>query len=443
MTATAYRSTPDFGLAEAGGIHVLRRDSRYGRAACAMLFIGAGSWFDPPGRSGLAHLYEHAFFAGSDAHPDAAATADAIADLGCRFNAHTHREFSYFYLHGPATTARAALGILLASYTSPRWEEGELGRQRTIMLNELRRSEERHERHLRELTARALYGNTAAAWSPLGLAGDIQRLTASDLREHADRAAVPGRVIVVLDGDGGAWGDPGDVLGEIGEAAAGRTGSARPVPAGAPRYAPANGVHLQADTGTARLAVVVPGISYDLSRREMYALRLLHAAVGGGSSSRLQRLLRDELGLAYQVRSSLEPHQRTGAFLVLVSCAPEQAGKAAVAVRRVLEAALSDPMTAAEFRRAREVNRGMHVRERETAVDRCYGAAYELFRRGEVVDNDSLFDLWGDIELEEVRDAAIRHLGLGDIRHVLIGPIAARDAIDAACPGTVEWQPAV
>src|SRR3954468_23245178 len=89
---------------ERSGVRVLRTESRGSRAACVMVFVAAGSWFDPPDRSGLAHFYEHGYFAGAGGQPTGAGLADAIADLGCRFNAHTHTEYSYFYLTGPYTT---------------------------------------------------------------------------------------------------------------------------------------------------------------------------------------------------------------------------------------------------------------------------------------------------------------------------------------------------
>jgi zinc protease len=198
-----------------------------------------------------------------------------------------------------------------------------------------------------------------------------------------------------------------------------------------PTYAPAGGVHLDVDAKVALLAVVVPGVSYELSRREMHAMRLLHTVVGGGASSRLQRLLRDRLGMSYQVRSSLEPHQRSGALLAILGCAPDRAGEAVVTVRKALGEAVDEPVTPAELARAREVSRGTHVHERETAVDRCFGVAYDLFRRGDVASDDAVFDLWGEIDAAEIQATARRHLRLDEARYVVVGPAEARQSIDA------------
>ena len=83
---TSSATTPDLG----DGIGVLNVHSPFSQTACCLLFISAGSWLDPVGRCGLAHMYEHAFFAGASGLPTAAEVADEAAGLGCRHKVYTH-----------------------------------------------------------------------------------------------------------------------------------------------------------------------------------------------------------------------------------------------------------------------------------------------------------------------------------------------------------------
>lgn len=437
MTAVDRPAAADGTVTRVGPLRVVRRASPGSRVSCAMLFCAAGSWSDPPERSGVAHLYEHAFFAGAGGLPDAAAVADAVADLGCRFNAHTHREYSYFYLSGPCTTAGAALELLLDGYLRPRWAEAELAKQRTAILNEVRLAAGRHQRRLRDLAARALYGDTPAGRSPLGVPAHLRLLDRDDLSRHAAGPAAADRSVVVLDGDPATWADLDTVLAAVLDRGAHlapadprRTGAAPAVPVAG--YGPRAVVHLPVEAPVALVAVVVPGVSYLLDRRQMQAMRLFHTALGGNASSRLQRELRDGTGMSYQVRSSLEPHQRTGGLLAILGCAPERAGEAVTAVRRVLADAVTGRLGAAELARAREVARGQHVHERETAVDRAFATAHELFRRDGTVPERAVFDLWGEITAAEVTATAAAHLRLDDLRYVLVGPRSAADALAGA-----------
>lgn len=403
-----------------GRVRVIRRVTPSTSASCVMAFIGAGSWFDPPGRHGLGHLYEHAFFAGAGRYPTAVSVAEAISGLGCQFNAHTYREHSHYYLSGPCTTADRALAILLDCYAAPRFDPAELRKQQKAMLNELRLYNDHKERRLRDLAARALYGPLLGA-SPLGDSAAIASLTEEDLRWYARRAAVPERVTIAIDGP-----DEGRSNAEILGRYLGHLGECQAAPPPPVAYGPRINVHLVLDSRLAFGALVIPGVSYELSRREMYAMRLFHTVLGGGPTSRLLTLLRDRLGVSYQASTALEPHAATGALLAIFGCEEQALPRVVTSVHDLLRQALCEPVAPNELTRAREINRGTHVRERETSVGRCKVSAHDLFRRGSLCAEQQLFDLWADIGAHEVTEVAQRCLRLDDVRFVTIGPEAIR-----------------
>jgi predicted Zn-dependent peptidase len=432
-------STPVAELAEDfafGRVRVIRRVTPSTSASCAMAFVGAGSWFDPPGQSGLGHLYEHGFFAGAGRYPTAVSVAEAIADLGCQFNAHTQREHSHYYITGPCTTADQVLDILLTCYAAPRFDPAELGKQQTAIQNEVRLYAGQRERRLRDLASRALYGPLLGA-SPLGDSADIASLTRDDLRWYARHAAVPERVTIAIDGPAKAR-SSADILGRH----LGSLPECQPAPAAPVTYGKRINVHLALDSPLAFGALVVPGVSYELSRREMYAMRLFHTVLGGGPTSRLLTLLRDRLGVSYQASTALEPHAATGALLAIFGCDERSLSRVVTAVYDLLRQAADEPITPSELTRAREINRGIHVRERETSVGRCKVAAHDLFRRGDLSSEQDLFDLWADIGAEEVTQAVGRHLRLNDVRFVTVAPESVRVSLDALPFLSAAWESA-
>jgi len=195
---TAARVAPATATARSG-VRVVRTPHRHGQAASVLAFLEAGSWFDPVGRSGLAHYYEHGFFAGAGRARTAADTAAAIDDLGATFNAHTRAEYSYFYLSGPYTTGARALDALLTCYRSPRWDPAELAKQRTAIAHELKLFADSPQRQLRQLASVALHGSGPFGLSPLGRPDELTGLGPEDLSWYATRAAGPGRLTVVID----------------------------------------------------------------------------------------------------------------------------------------------------------------------------------------------------------------------------------------------------
>lgn len=402
----------------ASGVRVVRTAARHGQAASALAFLEAGSWSDPIGRSGLAHLYEHGFFAGAGELPTAAAIAAAVDGLGCTTNAVTRGEYSYFHVSGPYTTRRRALDLLLTCFRAPCWNPDELRKQRAAMAAELRLFADSPQRRLRELANVALHGPGQFGRNPLGDLDEIGRLERDDVAWFAAHVADPSRVIIAVDSP--VEDDNLDTL-LAGHLDYISTVDA-PTAAAPGRYGPPVNLHLRYDTKVALVALVVPGVSYQMTLREMYAMRLMHTILGGGRSSRLVALLRDRLGLSYQARTALEPHAETGALLVVFGCAPESVRDAVTAVYPLVEQALAERPSPDELARAVEINRGTHVRERETAAGRCLSAAHETFRRGGAATDEELFDTWGAIGADEVLEVANRALRLADARCVVVGP---------------------
>jgi predicted Zn-dependent peptidase len=426
--------------------------SPYSQTACCLLFLSAGSWLDPPGRCGLAHVYEHAFFAGATGVPTAAQVADAAAGLGCRHNAHTYREYMYFYLSGPATTGRAAIDLLLDCYDQPEPTAAELDKQRKAIFSELALFAEQRERRLRDLAAQALYAPDGLGRPPLGIAEDISSIGAADLRWFARQAASGSRITLITDGpdepDGLAFGaELAELLrGGLGQppistdaVSAGKGAAGQVVTEPTPNYGPLANVLLSADTDAVLVALIIPGPCYLLSSRETYALRMFHTIVGGSASARLQRRLRDQLGLAYQARTTLEMHATTGALLVVLSCRPGDFADAVKVAAAVVIDALTAPIEPGELARAREINRGTHVHDRETAVGRCLVAGLELMRRQQVGHDAELFDLWGEIDATEIAAVAGRVLRPDLARAAVIGPPRIADQVGLA-PLPDSWR---
>ncbi|MFM9448271.1 M16 family metallopeptidase [Streptomyces acidiscabies] len=409
-----------------------------GRSACAMVFVNAGSWSDPPGRSGLAHLWEHAFFAGCGRHRTARDFAAAASALGHTFNGHTAAEYCHFHLSGPDDTLAEAMDLLLTCYTAPRWDDGELAVQRRAIGNELRGFADDRGRQLRRLATEALHGTGPYALSPLGRAEDIARLTRADLAAFAQDHAGPGRVTVLVD-------SPrrdsrlDEVIARHFPPAPGPFAAVQPAPS-PEGYGPLIHPILELPGRTALVALAVPGVSYLLTPREMYAVRLFHSVLGGIPGSRLGVRLRDELGVAYQARTVLEPHARTGALLALFTCAPERTAETVAEVTGLLNRALETPVSQAELDRAVAMNRGIHVRDRETPTARCLVRGKEMLRRGTPLPEEEQFALWADIDAEEVL-ATVRRVLLPELtRCAVVGPPGIHQTLrDAAVlPGT--WQ---
>ncbi|MFA7441542.1 MAG: pitrilysin family protein [Sphingomonadaceae bacterium] len=109
------------------------------------------------------------------------------------------------------------------------------------------------------------------------------------------------------------------------------------------------------DRPAAPQTVILAGAVSSLSGRDdILALNLANDVLGGRTTSRLFRLLREEKGWSYGVRSSFTPTWHNMPFLIQTSVDSNHAGDSVAAIRATLDAQRgSQPPTAAETATAR------------------------------------------------------------------------------------------
>jgi len=76
-----------------------------------MAIVNTGSRFEPKGKEGIAHFFEHIVFKGTRRYPTAQKLSAAVDGLGADFNAFTSHEYTGYYVKAAAKHARTALDL--------------------------------------------------------------------------------------------------------------------------------------------------------------------------------------------------------------------------------------------------------------------------------------------------------------------------------------------
>lgn len=225
-----------------------------------------------------------------------------------------------------------------------------------------------------------LYGAGHPYVAELPPAGEVREVTPELLRDVHARVVSPAGAVLVLVGDLdiaqaraeteralGEWRPPAGVRATPPE----KPAAPPPVPADEPRTCVL--VHrADATQANIRLAVPVPG----QCDPRYPALELANLITGGYLSSRLFRRLRDELGYAYRVYSSIE-HARAGSRLIIeVDVASRLVARTLAEVRRELARLTAERPDEEELRQARDFAAGGLALETASQVD----VAMLLFR---------------------------------------------------------------
>jgi len=160
-----------------------------------------GSFTQPPGSEGLAHMYEHMFFRANAQLPLPDQFIDRASRLGAVFNGTTQEERVNYYMTLPADSLEGGLRLMASALREPKFLREELEREREVVLGEYDRHQSNPFFGLQEELGKRLY---PGQWSRKNITGDrsvIQSVTPDRMREIQRAYYVPNNTALIVTGD--------------------------------------------------------------------------------------------------------------------------------------------------------------------------------------------------------------------------------------------------
>ena len=97
----------------ANGVRVLTAPMSHAQSVSCFVMLAAGSRYETPETSGIAHFAEHMFFKGTERRPTARDIGTEVDGIGGEFNAFTGKEYTGYYVRCAAETRDVALDVLV------------------------------------------------------------------------------------------------------------------------------------------------------------------------------------------------------------------------------------------------------------------------------------------------------------------------------------------
>jgi predicted Zn-dependent peptidase len=287
-----------------------------------------GSRFEAPQVNGLAHLFEHMVFKGTNRR-SARQIAEQMEDVGGQLNAWTSRDSTTFHARLLARDLPLGVDLLADLVSDARFDEGDLAREKEVVLQELGEARDTPDDIVFDQLQEAAFPEQGLGRSILGDEASLARITRDDLLQWQADHYAPRRLQLVVAGkvDHAA-------LCRLAEAAFPAVATNAVPPAADPARFAATARHDRRRIEQAQLTAgwAAPG-HHDPAQD---AALLFTLAAGGGMSSRLFQQVREERGLAYTVSAALQPYADGGLMSVHAATDPANAAAARDLIGKVL-----------------------------------------------------------------------------------------------------------
>jgi zinc protease len=329
------------------GVTVLLRETRLAPVAEVQVWAGVGSADEAPDEAGLAHFHEHMLFKGT-ATRGVGEVAGAVEGAGGRINAFTSFDATCYHATLPSDAWRLGLDVLADAVQHSRFDPAEVAREVEVVLEEIRRSEDDPHHVLGDALFATLFQVHPYRAPVLGTRASVSSFTSEKLLRFYRRWYAPDNLTLV--GVGDLDGNEFLARAEAVFAGAAPSGVARARPAEPTQRGPRLRV-LERGFERASLELCWPAVAF--RHPDAPLLDLLAFVLGQGESSRLDRRVKEELGLADRIDASCYTPLDPGMFGIGADLDPEQAPALLEAVLREVEALRREPVGVEELEKAR------------------------------------------------------------------------------------------
>lgn len=304
----------------ANGLDVIVHQDRHQPLVAVNLWYHVGSKNERPGRTGLAHLFEHLMFKGAEHQPRG--FFEPLQEAGGSLNGSTSADRTNYWAVVPAGAAELALwmeadrmGWLLPALTGERFET-----EREVVLNERRQSYENRPYGLAYFAlSEAIYPvDHPYHWPTIGYPTDLRATTVEDARAFFSAYYHPGNASLAIAGDIDvemAFGMAERLFGDIPEGP-----PVAPVSA-APAAAVARRLMLEDRVELPRLYLLWP--SPPLFGDDDAALDVASDIMANGRTSRLYRTLIHDRRRAAELGAAQGSRELGSLFQVVATAAPD------------------------------------------------------------------------------------------------------------------------
>ena len=185
----------------ANGLEVIVAENHGVPIVTIEIDVRNGSFTQPAGFEGLAHMYEHMFFKANAQQPRPDEFIQRASELGAVFNGTTQEERVNYYLSLPSDSIEGGLRLITAALREPKFLREELERERQVVLGEYDRNEGSPFFELDKHTMQLLY---PGQWSRKNVIGErqvLQTVTPEKMREIQRKYYVPNNTALIVTGD--------------------------------------------------------------------------------------------------------------------------------------------------------------------------------------------------------------------------------------------------
>ncbi len=386
------------------------------------VFIAAGCVNENADNNGISHFIEHMLFKGTNTR-SAERIVNEFENVGAQVNAYTGKELTAYYSISLKEHLEKCAELISDMLYNSVFEDTELKREKSVVCEEIDMCEDMPDDVCLQLLSKAYYQNGTLSKTILGSKENVNSFNRSEICDYMSEFYVPNRITIVVVGDVDST--------EAKRLAEEYFSKKSKICDNFTQYGVANtkSTYLSKikKTEQANFAFAFPSVSY---REDSSAIDVLNNCLGGSMSSRLFQSVREKLGLAYSVYTSVSAYKNDGHFTIFVGSNPKNAELATKTVKEELNKIIAYGISETELLRAKETIKTEHalLLEKSQSLMSLYGKSIIL--TGKPYDIEDKMHRINSVTIDDVRNVAKQVFDFDKVCAAYVGPIEKQNLLE-------------
>jgi predicted Zn-dependent peptidase len=396
------------------GVRILTEHLPYVGSASIGVWCTTGSTHETESEAGITHFIEHMLFKGTPKRTSHQ-IAESIEGRGGMLNAFTDKERTCYYCRVLAEDSGVGFDVLSDMVANALLDAEELEKEKGVVLEEIKRSEDEPGDHVHDLHLQGFWPNSEFGLPVIGTNESVSSFTRQNLVDYIDRRYHAGTVLVTAAGnvnhqDFVNWAQVN--LGHL------KPGPKNPV-LDRPSAQPGN-QHFGKKVEQVHFCIGTTGVNY--FEDDFYTMVVLDGVLGGGMSSRLFQEIREKRGLVYAIGSYMLTYTAGGAFTIYGGTGPKTWAELQSVVRTELDKMMNDGPTPEEVNKVQKQIAGNIVLGLESTSARMQRMSKNEIVHGRQISMEETVKNINAITPAQIQDLARRIFPEDQMRTTAIGP---------------------
>ncbi len=399
----------------ANGIRVISEEISSVKSASIGIWINTGSRNETETTNGISHFIEHMMFKGTEKR-NFQQIAQSLESVGGYMNAFTTKEHTCYYARVLDEFVEKAVDVLSDMVQRSRFPVKEMEKEKTVILEEIKRSEDDPDDLVQEYFEKHLFGDHPFARPIIGTAENVSRFTRDDLFDYTKKFYANENIILAAAGN-----MKHEQLVKLAEKYF--TQKKNPVEEYKTfsQTIPKNISH-EYSKPIQQAHLCTGTIAFSVHNKMRYPALVMNSVLGDGMSSRLFQQIREKHGLAYSVYSFLGLMNETGSFGIYIGTDKNSVKKALDLSYNELHKMKTKPLATSELQRAKAQLKGSMLMSLESTSNRMMRLGNGELYYGEYTPLDSIVKNIDSVTVDDVQTVAKQLFDIEKFTTVVLSP---------------------